>query len=69
MDQSRILLIVRQFWENAIKLLLEDPQNARDLLALCGADIVKRIDLRRVKLIQTLNRPRPRWSRCSSTCP
>ena len=53
MDQSRILLIVRQFWENAIKLLLEDPKNARDLLALCGADIVKRIDLRRVKLIQT----------------
>ena len=53
MDQSRILLIVRQFWENAIRLLLEDPKNARDLLVLCGADIVKRIDLRRVRLIQT----------------
>jgi predicted transposase YdaD len=53
MDQSRVLQIVRQFWENAIKLLLEDPNNVRDLLALCGADIVKRIDLGRVKLVQT----------------
>ncbi len=53
MDQSRVLQIVRQFWENAIKLLLEDPKNVRDLLALCGADIVKRIDLGRVKLVQT----------------
>jgi len=42
-----------QFWENAIKLLLEDPKNARDLLARCGADILKRIHLRRVRLIQT----------------
>jgi len=53
MVQARVLQIVRQFWENAIKLLLEDPGNVRDLLALCGADIVKQIDLRRLKLIQT----------------
>ena len=53
MVQARVLQIVRQFWENAIKLLLEDPKNVRDLLALCGADIVKQIDLRRLKLIQT----------------
>ena len=36
MVESRILQIVRQFWENAIKLLLEDPRNVRDLLALAG---------------------------------
>jgi predicted transposase/invertase (TIGR01784 family) len=53
MVQSRILQIVRQFWENAIKLLLENPENARDLLTLTGAAIVKLIDLRRVKLIPT----------------
>ena len=53
MDQSRVLQIVRQFWENAIKLLLENPKNVRDLLALAEADVVKRIDLRRVELIRT----------------
>jgi len=31
MVASRVLQIVRQFWENAIKLLLEDPKNVRDL--------------------------------------
>jgi hypothetical protein len=46
--EELLATIDRQFWENAIKLLLlEDPKNVRDLLALCGADIVKRIDLRR----------------------
>ena len=53
MVQARVLQIVRQFWENAIKLLLENPKNVRDLLALAGADVVKRIDLRRVELIRT----------------
>jgi hypothetical protein len=37
MDESRVLQIVRQFWENAVKLLLEDPKNARDLLFVSGA--------------------------------
>ena len=53
MVESRVLQIVRQFWENAIKLLLENPKNVGDLLALAGADVVKRIDLRRVELIRT----------------
>ncbi len=53
MVNSRVLQIVRQFWENAIKLLLENPQNVRDLLTLAGADVVKRIDLRRVELVRT----------------
>jgi translation elongation factor EF-Ts len=53
MVESRVLQIVRQFWENAIKLLLENPQNVRELLALAGADVVKRIDLRRVELVRT----------------
>jgi len=53
MVNSRVLQIVRQFWENAVKLLLENPQNVRDLLALAGADVVKRVDLRRVELVRT----------------
>jgi hypothetical protein len=53
MVESRVLQIVRQFWENAIKLLLENPKNVRDLLALAGAGVVKRIDLRRVELVRT----------------
>ena len=53
MVESRTQQIVRQFWENAIKLLLENPKNARDLLALSGTDVVKRIDLKRVELVRT----------------
>ena len=53
MVEPRVLQIVRQFWKNAIKLLLENPKNVRDLLALAGADVVKRIDLSRVELIRT----------------
>ena len=54
MVESRVLQIVRQFWENAVKLLLENPKNVRDLLALAGADVVKRIDLRRAELVRTI---------------
>jgi len=53
MDRSRVLQIVRQFWDNAIKLLLENPKNVRDLLMLVGGDLVHQIDLRRVKLVPT----------------
>lgn len=45
--------IVRHFSENGMKLLLENLQNVRDLLALAAADVVKRIDLSRLKPIQT----------------
>ena len=38
MDQSRVLLIVRQFWENAIKLLLEDPQQFPAKKSVCSLD-------------------------------
>jgi hypothetical protein len=37
--------LFRQFAENGMKLLLENPQNVRDLLALTAADVVQRIDL------------------------
>ena len=43
-SSARIEQIVRQFKENGLKLLLENPHNARDLLLLTGADLVDLID-------------------------
>lgn len=44
MSRARIKQIVRQFQENGLKLLLENPHNARDLLLLTGIDLVELID-------------------------
>ena len=44
MSSARIRKIVRQFKENGLKLLLENPQNVRDLLLLTGVDLVALID-------------------------
>jgi len=53
MRDPKIQQIFGQFAENGIKLLLENHQNVRDLLALTAADFVKMIDLSRLKPIQT----------------
>jgi hypothetical protein len=53
MQDSKIRQMVRQFRENAVKLLLENPKNVRDLLAVAAADLVKQIDFKRVKLVPT----------------
>ena len=44
MSRARIKAIVRQFAENGIKLLLEDPRNVRDLLVIREAAMVDLID-------------------------
>ena len=36
-----------------MKLLLEDPRNVRDLLAIQGLDVIKLIDFDRAKLVRT----------------
>jgi hypothetical protein len=53
MPETKLQQIVRQFPENSMKLLLENPKNVRDLLVLAGADVVKLVDLNRLRLIQT----------------
>ncbi len=53
MRDPKLQQIFRQFAENGMKLLLENSQNVGDLLALTAADIVKLIDLSRLKPIQT----------------
>jgi hypothetical protein len=49
----RVLEIVRHFRENGLKLLLEQPGNARDLLALTGTRLLDRIDFRRLTVERT----------------
>ncbi len=44
MIRARIKAIVRQFAENGMKLLLEDPRNVRDLLLIQGAKMLDLID-------------------------
>lgn len=53
MSKSRIRQIVRQFPENGMKLLLENPANVRDLLRIVTADTAKLIDFDGMKRIQT----------------
>ena len=53
MTDTRLRQLVRQFPENGIKLLLENPSNVRDLLGLAGTDLVDLIDLERIELIKT----------------
>jgi hypothetical protein len=44
MATARVVEIVRQFRENGLKLLLEHPANARELLALTAPHLLDRLD-------------------------
>jgi predicted transposase YdaD len=44
MAASRVLEIIRHFRENGLKLLLENPANARELLALTATHLLDRMD-------------------------
>ena len=48
---ARADALARNFQENGMKLLLEHPGNVRDLLALTGEDLVRPIDLDRMRLL------------------
>jgi predicted transposase YdaD len=48
MTGPRVLEIVRHFRENGLKLLLQNPVNARDLLALTGTNLLARLDFDRM---------------------
>jgi hypothetical protein len=53
MVPEKLQQIVRQFSENGLKLLLENPRNVVDLLGLSVPDIVQMIEPGRLKTIQT----------------
>jgi hypothetical protein len=44
---------VRQFPENGMKLLLENPLNVRDLLAITAVDLLEMVDFERLELVRT----------------
>jgi hypothetical protein len=45
--------IIRQFPENGMKLLLENPKNVRDLLAIQGTEYAELIQFERMRLVRT----------------
>ena len=53
MPYAKLLELVRRFTENGMKLMLEDPLNVRDLLALLELEWLTLIDFDRMKLVQT----------------
>jgi hypothetical protein len=53
MVTERALQIVRQFSQNGTKLLLENPENVRDLLALARAGVLDLIDFKRMEVSST----------------
>jgi hypothetical protein len=53
MLSARLREIVRRFPENGMKLMLENPKNARDLLFLSGTEVVKLIDCDHLSLVKT----------------
>jgi predicted transposase YdaD len=53
MDEARVRELVRHFRENGLKLLLQHPSNARDLLALAGWRLLDRIDFARMTVDPT----------------
>jgi hypothetical protein len=53
MTAARVLEIIRHFRENGLKLLLQHPGNARDLLALAGTSLLDRIDFARMTVDPT----------------
>jgi len=52
-SKKRIKQFARQFPENGMKMLLQDPRNARELLALAGRDLLQLIDTAHMRLTQT----------------
>lgn len=53
MIPEKLRQIVRQFGENGLKLLLENPLNVVDLLRLGAADIVPMIETEQLRTVQT----------------
>jgi hypothetical protein len=53
MARTRLQAIVRQFPQNGMKLLLEDPRNVRDLLAIAGVEVLDLIDFAHMTLVPT----------------
>ncbi|HVC95982.1 MAG TPA: Rpn family recombination-promoting nuclease/putative transposase, partial [Pirellulales bacterium] len=53
MNPSRIEQIVRHFRENGLKLLLENPANARELLGLTATRLLDRMDFARMRVDPT----------------
>jgi predicted transposase YdaD len=53
MTEPRVLEIIRQFRENGLKLLLQHPANARDLLALARTNLLRQIDITRMTVDPT----------------
>jgi hypothetical protein len=53
MAASRVLEIIRHFRENGLKLLLENPANARELLALTATRWLERMDFARMAVDPT----------------
>ncbi len=53
MPSARIREIIRHFPENSMKLMLENPRNARDLLLLSGAKVVELIDCDHLTWVKT----------------
>jgi predicted transposase YdaD len=50
---AQLIELVRQFPENGMKLMLQDPANVRDLLALLDADWMNLVDFSRLRLVPT----------------
>lgn len=53
MSDARIRELVHRFSENGMKLMLENPKNAKDLLLLTGARVTDLIDWDRLTLVRT----------------
>lgn len=53
MARRRRPLIIRNFQENGVKFLLDDPANVRDLMHLFAADLADVIDFDRMALVKT----------------
>jgi predicted transposase YdaD len=53
MTASRAEQIIRHFRENGLKLLLEQPGNARDLMALSGTPLLGRLDFAHMRVDPT----------------
>jgi hypothetical protein len=53
MATARVEQIIRHFRENGLKLLLEHPANARELMSLTGTPLLDRLDFDRMRVDPT----------------
>ncbi len=53
MAHARIRAIIRQFAQNGMKLLLEDPRNVRELLTIAEIGMLDQIDFERMTRLRT----------------